>query len=119
MYGLLLAVSLSLATIDSQVNRRSVDRYAECGYWYWNSIAIARQQGDLDLVSELLGSLNELAEEIARTSKVSKDSAHAILRRSGEKIGALDGADIIAISIARERCRRQGDLFDAPSKLPT
>ena len=96
--------SLSLAALGPPEPRRAADPHAQCGYHHRVSIDEARGARDHETVSDHLARLNRLAGALATRTGVSRDGAHAILRRTGARVRSARGDGLVSVAEAREAC---------------
>lgn len=100
----LLAAHLLLAALTPGPSAPQADAMAECGFFYWSSIALAREQRDLESIQHHLSRLNRLARAVAIDQRISHDGAHAVLRRKGRHIRRSSGVNLLSLSKAGEAC---------------
>jgi len=85
---------------------RDSDPYKGCAYYHWAQVQNTRELRDLNSMWEHLDQLNILAGKLAVERKISRDGAHAILRREAEARLVSLGTDFAVVSSAADACAR-------------
>ena len=85
---------------------RDSDPYKGCAYYHWAQVQHNRELRDLTSMWEHLDQLNALAGRLAVERKISRDGAHAILRRQAEAMLAYLGTDMAVVDSAADACAR-------------
>lgn len=85
---------------------RDSDPYKGCAYYHWAQVQQTRDLHDFTSMWEHLDKLNALAGRLAIERKISRDGAHAILRREAEAMVAYLGTDFAVVSRAADACSR-------------
>lgn len=85
---------------------RDTDPYKGCAYYHWAQVQHNRELRDLNSMWEHLDQLDALAGRLAVERKISRDGAHAILRREAEAMLTYLGTDFAVVSRAADACAR-------------